>query len=148
MKFEVTAGGLKWQWVVVNYGQSLAHFMSGSLCLDITTWSNYDMISFLQHSHNRYHKALLSVSWYIEPCYNRAQQPLEINMKYHISLWIFIHIHWFHQRHRSIYLPHVYWGVSVHLYLLIMIGPGSSVPNYCQSVSPKQTTLEEDWELF
>ena len=23
-----------------------------------------------------------------------------------------------------------------------------SVPNYCQSVSPKQTTLEEDWELF
>ena len=24
----------------------------------------------------------------------------------------------------------------------------SSVPNYCQSVSPKQTTLEEDRELF
>ena len=24
----------------------------------------------------------------------------------------------------------------------------TSVPNYCQSVSPKQTTLEEDWELF
>ena len=24
----------------------------------------------------------------------------------------------------------------------------TSVPNYCQSVSPKQTILEEDWELF
>ena len=23
-----------------------------------------------------------------------------------------------------------------------------SVPNYCQSVSPKPTTLDEDWELF
>ena len=29
-----------------------------------------------------------------------------------------------------------------------LVTPYSSVPNYCQSVSPKQTTLEEDWELF
>ena len=34
--------------------------------------------------------------------------------------------------------------VWILIYLLIVI----SVPNYCQSVCPKQTTLEEDRELF
>ena len=29
-----------------------------------------------------------------------------------------------------------------------MLNANISVPNYCQSVSPKQTTLEEDWEHF